>query len=62
MSPDNIHTLDTHPGANVIKLFTGVSYEFCKKLVFVGLGWKSLPGKNTLAYYKNLQITEKTVL
>jgi len=81
------------PGANVIKLFTAVSYEFGDKLVFslesissIGkcvhvrqeptqvkhlsgaplkgrflslpsnnrLGWKGLPGANTLAHYKNL--------
>ena len=26
------------------------------------LGWKSLPGKNTLAYYENSKITDKKVL
>jgi hypothetical protein len=26
----------------------------------IRLGWKGLPGTNTLAYYKNPQITDKT--
>jgi hypothetical protein len=28
----------------------------------IRLGWKSLPGANTLAYYKNLKIKSKKVL
>jgi len=47
------------PGANVIKHFTAVSYDL--KGASLGqatalpanirLGWKGLPGTNTLAYY-----------
>jgi hypothetical protein len=40
-------------GANAIKLFTAVIYEFLYLAkVFVRLGWKSFPGTNTLAYYE----------
>jgi len=47
------------PGANVIKLFLSVIYEFSYLAqVFVRLGWKSLPGTNTLAYYEIFLITE----
>jgi hypothetical protein len=43
------------PGANVMKHFTAIIYEFlCQAKVFVRLGWKSLPDTNTLAYYENL--------
>jgi hypothetical protein len=31
-------------------------------IVFFRIGWNSLPGTNTLAYYKNLLITDKKVL
>ncbi len=37
-------------GVNAIKLFLSVIYEFSYKArVFARLGWKSLPGTNTLA-------------
>jgi hypothetical protein len=40
-------------GANVIKLFCPQFTTFCTKKLFARLGWKSWPGTNTLAYYKN---------
>ncbi len=47
------------PGVNLIKLFLSVIYEFLNSArVFVRLGWKRLPGTNTLAYYEHSQITE----
>ncbi len=37
-----------------------IIYEFSDEArVFVRLGWKSLPGTNTLTYYKNSQIADK---
>ncbi len=48
------------PEANVIKLFLSVIYEFLYQArVFVRLGWKGLPGTNTLAYYEHTLITYK---
>ncbi len=42
------------PGVNAIKLFLPVTNEFSYKArVFARLGWKSLPGTNTLALYEN---------
>jgi hypothetical protein len=42
------------PGLSVIKLFLSMIYGFLYKArVFVGLGWKSLPGTNILASYEN---------
>jgi hypothetical protein len=39
-------------GANVIKLFLFVMYEFSYQAgLFVRIGLKSFPGTNTLAYY-----------
>jgi hypothetical protein len=44
----------SRPGANVIKLFVSVIYEFSYQAkVFARLGLKSLPQRNTLAHYKN---------
>ncbi len=41
------------PGANVIKLFLSVIYEFSYKAgVFSRIIWKSLPRTNTLPYYE----------
>jgi hypothetical protein len=43
------------PWASDIKLFTSVIYQSSNLArVFVRLGWKGLPGTNTLAYYENL--------
>ncbi len=40
--------VNTHPGANVIKLFLPVICEYlCWARMFDRLGWKSLPGTNT---------------
>jgi hypothetical protein len=42
------------PEPNIIKLFTSVIYEFPRSArVFFKLGWKNLPGRNTIAYYEN---------
>jgi hypothetical protein len=45
------------PGACIIKLITTVIYGIRNKLVCLTLntelGWKGLPGTNTLAYYRN---------
>jgi hypothetical protein len=50
-------------GANFIKLFWFVIYRFLYYArVFVRHDWKSFPGTNTLAYYKNSYITDKKVL
>jgi hypothetical protein len=41
------------PGSNVIKKFLSVIYEFlCQARVFLKQDWKSLPARNTLAYYE----------
>jgi hypothetical protein len=41
-------------GVNLVKLFTSVTYEFLYSArLFVKLGWKSLPGTNTIAYCKH---------
>ncbi len=46
------------PVANVIKLFTAVSYDFSGASLLLAshtnirLGWKGLPRTNTLAYYE----------
>jgi hypothetical protein len=59
--------INDRSGANVIKLFTTVSYAFHNKQehLFTGkarayptptnirLGWKGLAGTKTLAYYEN---------
>ncbi len=48
------YDLLARPGANVMKLFTAVNYNFLRYAgVFVRLDWKSLPMK-TLAYHENL--------
>ncbi len=41
------------PGASTIKLITAVIYEGWGLPTNIRLGWKSLPGTNTLAYYEN---------
>jgi hypothetical protein len=42
------------PLGQCYKTFLSVIYGFSyKDIVFVRLGWKSLPGTNTLAYYEN---------
>ncbi len=45
------------PGACVIKLIMAAIYSFRNKLeclsLNIRLGWKGLPGTNTLAYYGN---------
>jgi len=45
------------PGANPLKLYKAVIYGVCNKLECLSknteLGWKGLPGINTLAYYRN---------
>ncbi len=47
-------------GACIIKLFTAVICGFRNKLECVTLkarvGWKGLPGTNTLAYYRNCKL------
>jgi hypothetical protein len=47
-------TLSTSSGAYIIKLITAVIYGFRSKLECLSLnsrlGWKGLPGTNTLAY------------
>ncbi len=47
------------------QLWTAVIYKVSKKarvlLVNIRLGWKGLPGSNTPAYYKNLQILDKNL-
>jgi hypothetical protein len=47
-------------GACIIKLITAVIYGFRNKLECLSLntrlGWKGLPGTNTLAYYRNRKI------
>ncbi len=49
------------PGANIIKLFPSVIYEFLYQAgVFNRRGWKSLPGK-TLACCENSQMSDKNV-
>jgi hypothetical protein len=48
------------PGACIIKLITAVIYGFRNKLECLSLntklGWKALPGTNTLAYYGNCKL------
>jgi hypothetical protein len=48
------------PGACIIKLITAVIYGFRNKLECLSLnprlGWKGLPGTNTLAYYRNRKL------
>ncbi len=47
-------------GASVIKIITAVIYVFHNKLEYLSLntklGWKGLPGTNTLAYYRNCKL------
>ncbi len=46
------------PGANVIKLILSVIYRYSyKSRGFVRLGWKSLPGTNSLAHFENWEVT-----
>ncbi len=48
------------PGANVIKPLLSVIYVFSfESRAFVKLGYKSLIGTNTLAYYESLLIMDK---
>jgi hypothetical protein len=46
--------------ACIIKLITAVIYGFRNKLEYLSLntrlGWKGLPGANTLAYYGNRKL------
>jgi hypothetical protein len=54
-----MQSLQVGPGACILKLITTVIYGFHNKLVFVlntRLGWKGLPGTNTLAYYGNRKL------
>ncbi len=48
------------PGACIIKLITAVIYVFRNKLEYLSLnnrvGWKGLPGTNTLAFYVNRKL------
>jgi hypothetical protein len=48
------------PGIYIIKLASAVIYAFCNKLEYLSinprLGWKGLPGTNTLAYYGNRKL------
>jgi hypothetical protein len=42
------------PEHNVVKLcMSEINLFLYKARVFVRIGWKSLPGTNILAYYKN---------
>jgi hypothetical protein len=45
-------------GALIIKLMTALIYGFRNKLecLSLNLGWKGLPGTNTLAYYRNWKL------
>jgi len=47
-------------GVCIIKLITAVIYGFRNKLQCLALntrlGWRGLPGTNTLAYYGNLKL------
>jgi len=60
-----LHDYRLRPGVNHIKLFAAVFYKCCQvstalsnfypqPQILIRLGWKGLPRKNTLAYYKNL--------
>ncbi len=48
------------PGACIIKLITAAIYGKRNKLEYLSLntrlGWKGLPGTNTLAYYGNRKL------
>ncbi len=48
------------PGACIMKLITAIIYGFRNKLECLSLntrlGWKGLPGTNTLAYYGSFMI------
>ncbi len=48
------------PGAGIIKVTTAVIYGFRIKLEYLSLntilGWKGLPGTDTLAYYRNRKL------
>ncbi len=50
----------TSPGACIIKPIMAVIYDFRNKLNCMSLntrlGWKRLPGTNTLAYYGNRKL------
>ena len=52
-----ILSLRARPAACIIKLITVLMYGFCNKLEGLSLntrlGWKGLPGANTLVYYEN---------
>jgi hypothetical protein len=52
--------LFTPSGACIIKLITAIIYSFRNKLeclsINTRLGWKGLPGTNTLAYYGNRKL------
>jgi hypothetical protein len=58
--------LGTHLGACIKKYITAVIYGFSNKLEFLSLitrlGWKGLPGTNTLAYYGNRKLRLYLVL
>jgi hypothetical protein len=47
-------------GAGILKVTTAVIYGFRNKLEYLslntGLGWKGLPGTDTLAYYGNCKL------
>jgi hypothetical protein len=51
------------PGACIIKLIMAIIYSFHNKLERLSqntrLGWKGLPGTNTLASYENYEIADK---
>jgi hypothetical protein len=50
-------------GANFVKLFLSVIYEFSHKdRVLVRICSKNFPRSNTLSYYKNSLIADKKVL
>jgi hypothetical protein len=50
-------------GANFVKLFLSVIYEFSHKdRVLVRICSKNLPRSNTISYYKSSLITDKKVL
>jgi hypothetical protein len=48
------------PGANILKRFSAVIYGFRNKLerltLNTRLGWKGLPGTNTIPYYGNCKL------
>ncbi len=60
LQKSSFNPYDYKPGAWVLKLITAVIYGFRNKLECLSLntrlGWKGLPGTNTLPYNRNRKL------